>query len=60
MYIEQKQQIYQTENGAYILEEKVGCHLVNQMLSSGQPSIDKGRIGQITPVSFYGEYKISV
>ena len=60
MYIEQKQQIYQTENGAYILEEKVGCHLVNQRLSSGQPSIDKGRIGQITPVSFYGEYKLSV
>lgn len=47
MYIEQKQQIYQTENGAYILEEKVGCHLVNQRLSSGQPSIDKGRISSV-------------
>ena len=35
MYIEQKQQLYQTENGVYISEEKVGCHLVNQRLSSG-------------------------
>ncbi|EPH09400.1 hypothetical protein [Facklamia hominis] len=72
MYIEQKQQLYQTENGAYISEEKVGCHLVNQRLSSGQPSIgkgrldkvsiDKGREGEIekdkksTPI-FYGQYK---
>lgn len=62
MYIEQKQQLYQTENGAYISEEKVGCHLVNQRLSSGQPSIDKvsidkGRIEQVAPISLYGEYK---
>ena len=67
MYIEQKQQLYQTENGAYISEEKVGCHLVNQRLSSGQPSIDKGRldkvsidkgsIEQASPFSLYGEYK---
>jgi hypothetical protein len=67
MYIEQKQQLYQTENGTYISEENVGCHLVNQRLSSGQPSIDKGRldkvskdkgrIEQITPVYIYGEYK---
>ena len=70
MYIEQKQQLYQTENGAYISEEKVGCHLVNQRLSSGQPSIDKGRLdkvsidkgrieqgNQVTPFYFYGEYK---
>ncbi|MFZ7340603.1 replisome organizer [Streptococcus suis] len=67
MYIEQKQQLYQTENGTYISEENVGCHLVNQRLSSGQPSIDKGRldkvsidkgrIEQVTPVSIYGEYK---
>ncbi|HGI1903492.1 TPA: replisome organizer [Streptococcus agalactiae] len=72
MYIDQKQQLYQTENGAYISEEKVGCHLVNQRLSSGQPSIgkgrldkvsiDKGREGEIekdkksTPI-FYGEFK---
>lgn len=66
MYIEQKQQLYQTENGAYISEEKVGCHLVNQRLSSGQPSIDKGRLDKVsidkgreeqsTPI-FYGEYK---
>ena len=33
MYIEQKQQLYQTENGTYISEENVGCHLVNQRLS---------------------------
>ncbi|MBM7549842.1 replisome organizer [Peptoniphilus gorbachii] len=70
MYIEQKQQLYQTENGAYISEEKVGCHLVNQRLSSGQPSIDKGRLDKVSidkgrgekenqaaPVSFYGEFK---
>ena len=67
MYIDQKQQLYQTENGAYISEEKVGCHLVNQRLSSGQPSIDKGRldkvsidkgsIEQASPFSLYGEYK---
>ncbi len=70
MYIEQKQQLYQTENGAYISEEKVGCHLVNQRLSSGQPSIDKGRLDKVsidkgregeidkksTPI-FYGEFK---
>ena len=72
MYIDQKQQLYQTENGAYISEEKVGCHLVNQRLSSGQPSIDKGRLDKVsidkgregeiekdkksTPI-FYGEYK---
>ena len=70
MYIEQKQQLYQTENGAYISEEKVGCHLVNQRLSSGQPSIDKGRLDKVSidkgrgekenqaaPVSFYGKYQ---
>ncbi|PLA01731.1 replisome organizer [Streptococcus anginosus] len=66
MYIEQKQQLYQTENGAYISEEKVGCHLVNQRLSSGQPSIGKGRLDKVsidkgreeqsTPI-FYGEFK---
>ena len=48
MYIEQKQQLYQTENGVYISEEKVGCHLVNQRLSSGQPSIDKGRLDKVS------------
>ena len=70
MYIEQKQQLYQTDNGAYISEEKVGCHLVNQRLSSGQPSIGKGRLDKVSidkgrgekenqsaPFSFYGEFK---
>ena len=70
MYIDQKQQLYQTENGAYISEEKVGCHLVDQRLSSGQPSIGKGRLDKVSidkgrgekenqaaPVSFYGEFK---
>ena len=70
MYIDQKQQLYQTENGAYISEEKVGCHLVNQRLSSGQPSIGKGRLDKVSidkgrgekenqsaPFSFYGEFK---
>ena len=31
MYIEQKQQLYQTENGAYISEEKVGKKLATEM-----------------------------
>ena len=70
MYIEEKQQLFQTENGTYTLNENVGCHLVNQRLSSGQPSIGKGRLdkvsidkgrveqgNQTTPFSFYGEYK---
>ena len=48
MYIDQKQQLYQTDNGAYISEEKVGCHLVNQRLSSGQPSIGKGRLDKVS------------
>ena len=48
MYIEQKQLLYQIENGAYISEESVGCHLVNQRLSSGQPSIDKGRLDKVS------------
>ena len=70
MYIEEKQQLFQTGNGTYTIDENVGCHLVNQRLSSGQPSIgngrldkvsiDKGRVeqgNQTTPFSFYGEYK---
>ena len=70
MYIDQKQQLYQTENGAYISEEKVGCHLVDQRLSSGQPSIGKGRLDKVSidkgrgekenqaaPVPFYGKYQ---
>ena len=47
--------------------KEVGCHLVDRRLTSGQPSIDKGRLDKVsidkgreeqaTPFSFYGEYK---
>lgn len=52
--------------------KEVGCHLVAERLTSGQPSIDKvrldkvrldkvsidkGRVEQDIPFSFYGEYK---
>ena len=47
--------------------KEVGCHLVAERLTSGQPSIDKGRLDKVsidkgrveqdTPFSFYGEYK---
>lgn len=29
MYIKGKQQLFQTENGTYTIDENVGCHLVN-------------------------------
>ena len=60
LYENEVQSLSQTKNGMYIKE--VGCHLVDQRLTSGQPSIDKvsidkGRVEQDTPFSFYGEYK---
>ena len=55
LYENEVQSLSQTKNGMYIKE--VGCHLVDQRLTSGQPSIDKGRVEQATPFSFYGEYK---
>lgn len=60
LYENEVQSLSQTKNGMYIKE--VGCHLVAGRLTSGQPSIDKvsidkGRVEQATPFSFYGEYK---
>ena len=60
LYENEVQSLSQTKNGMYIKE--VGCHLVAERLTSGQPSIDKvsidkGRVEQATPFSFYGEYK---
>ena len=60
LYENEVQSLSQTKNGMYIKE--VGCHLVAERLTSGQPSIDKGRLDkgrveQDTPFSFYGEYK---
>ena len=39
LYENEVQSLSQTKNGMYIKE--VGCHLVDQRLTSGQPSIDK-------------------
>ena len=65
LYENEVQSLSQTKNGMYIKE--VGCHLVDQRLTSGQPSIDKGRLDKVsiekgrveqdTLFSFYGEYK---
>ncbi len=68
LYENELQSLSQTKNGMYIKE--VGCHLVNQRLSSGQPSIGKDRLDKVSidkgrgekenqaaPVSFYGEFK---
>ena len=68
LYENELQSLSQTKNGMYIKE--VGCHLVNQRLSSGQPSIGKDRLDKVSidkgrgekenqaaPVSFYGEYQ---
>ena len=60
LYENEVQSLSQTKNGMYTKE--VGCHLVAERLTSGQPSIDKvsidkGRVEQDTPFSFYGEYK---
>ena len=64
LYENELHSLSQTKNGMYIKE--VGCHLVNQRLSSGQPSIGKGRLDKVsidkgreeqsTPI-FYGEFK---
>lgn len=65
LYENEVQSLSQTKNGMYIKE--VGCHLVAGRLTSGQPSIDKGRLDKVsiekgrveqdTSFSFYGEYK---
>ena len=65
LYENEVQSLSQTKNGMYVKE--VGCHLVDRRLTSGQPSIDKGRLDKVsidkgreeqaTPFSFYGEYK---
>ena len=45
LYENEVQSLSQTKNGMYIKE--VGCHLVDQRLTSGQPSIDKGRLDKV-------------
>ena len=62
LYENEVQSLSQTKNGMYIKE--VGCHLVNQRLTSGQPSIDKVSIDkgreESTPSpnsKKYGEYQ---
>ena len=68
LYENEVQSLSQTKNGMYIKE--VGCDLVDQRLTSGQPSIDKGRLDKVSidkgrgekenqaaPVSFYGKYQ---
>ena len=46
LYGNEVQSLSQTKNGMYIKE--VGCHLVDQRLTSGQPSIDKGRLDKVS------------
>ena len=46
LYENEVQSLSQTKNGMYIKE--VGCHLVDQRLTSGQPSIDKGRLDKVS------------
>ena len=57
LYENEVQSLSQTKNGMYIKE--VGCHLVDQRLTSGQPSIDKGREESTPPPNSkkYGEYQ---
>ena len=67
MYVEEKQSLTQTENGAYIKVENLGIPNDNQVSTTcphsigkgrlDKISIDKGRIEQATQVSLYGEYK---
>ena len=46
LYENEVQSLSQTKNGMYIKE--VGCHLVAGRLTSGQPSIDKGRLDKVS------------
>ena len=46
LYENEVQSLSQTKNGMYIKE--VGCHLVAERLTSGQPSIDKGRLDKVS------------
>lgn len=57
LYENEVQSLSQTKNGMYVKES--GCHLVDQRLTSGQPSIDKGRVeSSPSPNSKkYGEYQ---
>ena len=67
MYVEEKQSLTQTENGAYIKVENLGIPNDNQVSTTcphsigkgrlDKISIDKGRIEQSTQVPLYGEYK---
>ncbi|MGF3112969.1 replisome organizer [Facklamia sp. P9177] len=66
MYVEEKEQLQEIINGAYI--KSTGCHLVDQRLTSGRPSIGENRLGKVsldkgrgerekTSTLFYGQFK---
>ncbi|MGF3066985.1 replisome organizer [Facklamia sp. P12950] len=66
MYVEEKEQLQEIINGAYI--KSTGCHLVDQRLTSGRPSIGENRLGKVSidkgrgerekpPTSLYGQFK---
>ncbi|VJF94313.1 DNA replication protein, putative [Streptococcus pneumoniae] len=67
MYVEEKQSLIQGNNGAYIRLETLGIPNGNQVSTTcphsigkgrlDKVSIDKGRVEQAAPFSFYGEYK---
>ena len=46
LYENEVQNLSQTKNGMYVKEG--GCHLVDQRLTSGQPSIGKGRLDKVS------------
>ena len=46
LYENEAQSLSQTKNGMYVKEG--GCHLVDQRLTSGQPSIGKGRLDKVS------------
>lgn len=70
MYITEKQNLTQMENGAYIKVENLGIPNDNQVSTTCPHSIGKGRLDKVSidkgreeqenqsaPFSFYGEYK---
>lgn len=57
LYIEEKEQLFLTQNGSYEINE--GPSLVNQRSTSGQPSIDKSRRDKIRLDKGRGDKKLS-
>lgn len=70
IYLEEKNSLVETQNGAYTRLSSLGIPNDNQMSTTCQPSIGKGRLdkvsidkgrveqgNQVIPFSFYGEYK---